>query len=103
MFWDTRSGKSPVLKGLNIHKDDINTVDWNKIDQNYVVTGSSDCKACLIDIRKLTSSTDNNSSKAIVRELVGHTNSINVVRFSPFSSDYIATSGECLIIWDLKN
>ena len=25
-----------------------------------------------------------------------------MVRFSPFSKDYVATAGECLIIWDMK-
>lgn len=42
LFWDIRSGKVPVTKANNIHKDDINAVDWSRIDSNYIATGSSD-------------------------------------------------------------
>ena len=60
----------------------------------------------IIDIRKLTSdATVADKTKlcpAVVRQLSGHTNSINVVRFSPFSKDYLASSGDSLVIWDLK-
>lgn len=61
------------MKGLGIHKDDINSVDWSKVDQNYVVTGSTDCKACIVDIRKLSQDgISNNRSQYVVKELVGH-------------------------------
>lgn len=65
-------------------------------------------KASILDIRKLNSSGNQQPSSkdqlcpAVVRQLEGHTSSINVVRFSPHSIDYLASSGECLIIWDLK-
>ena len=46
---------NPILKLLNVHSDDINTVDWSKINPNLVATGSNDNKVCVIDIRKLSS------------------------------------------------
>ena len=51
LFWDVRTGSNkPVNKALQAHFDDINTVDWCKIDQNYIATGSNDKKVSLIDI-----------------------------------------------------
>ena len=38
-----------------MHKDDINTVDWSKVNTNLIATGSNDNKVCVIDIRKLSS------------------------------------------------
>lgn len=106
LFWDVRSGSNiPVNKALQAHFDDINTVDWCKVDSNYVATGSNDLKVSIIDIRKLTSEVVPDKTKlcpAVVRQLIGHTASINVVRFSPHSKDLLASSGDSMIIWDLK-
>eukprot|EP00347_Sterkiella_histriomuscorum_P008918 403343245 len=114
LFWDLRvgslsnkGGQKPVQKAVRVHQDDINTVDWSKVDCNLVATGSNDKKVVLIDIRKLTQESNEHSGTApcpaIVRTLEGHQSSINVVRFSPFSADYIASSSEALFIWDLRN
>lgn len=35
----------------NIHKQDINCVDWSEINLNYIMTGSSDESAKIIDLR----------------------------------------------------
>ena len=29
LFWDIRSGNKPVNKALQVHFDDINSVDWS--------------------------------------------------------------------------
>jgi WD40 repeat protein len=43
LFWDIRANSNkPVAKALQAHFDDINTVDWCKLDQNYIATGSND-------------------------------------------------------------
>ncbi len=54
LFWDIRASKKPVNKALQVHFDDINTVDWSKTDPNYIATGSNDMKVSLLDVRKLT-------------------------------------------------
>ena len=47
---------NPTFKLLNVHKDDINTIDWSILNPNLIATGSNDLKVCVIDIRKLSSS-----------------------------------------------
>jgi len=43
LFWDIRTNSNkPVAKALQAHFDDINTVDWCKLDQSYIATGSND-------------------------------------------------------------
>mmetsp|Transcript_43529 Transcript_43529/g.42011 ORF Transcript_43529/g.42011 Transcript_43529/m.42011 type:complete len:99 (-) Transcript_43529:178-474(-) len=84
------------MKLQNLHKVDINSVDWSNCDSNYVVTGSTDKNVHIVDIRKT-------GSDSVVRKLSYHQNSINVVKFSPFSKDFVASSGDKLLIWDLKD
>ena len=55
LFWDVRSNKNPTMGIQNLHTDDINSVDWSKLDHNYVISGSSDRTAAIVDIRKLAS------------------------------------------------
>ena len=109
LFWDIRTGSNkPVARALQAHYDDINTVDWCKLDQNYIATGSNDKIVNILDIRKLSIdgssglSDKNQICPAVVRQLVGHISSINVVRFSPFSKDHVASSDDNLIFWDLN-
>ena len=45
---------NPTFKLLNVHKDDINTIDWSTLNPNLIATGSNDLKVCVIDIRKLS-------------------------------------------------
>jgi WD40 repeat protein len=44
LFWDLRTGFSPVSEITDAHSSDINTVDWSCIDLNLVATGSNDTK-----------------------------------------------------------
>ena len=37
-----------------MHTDDINAVDWNMKNENYLATGSSDGSCCIIDRRNLS-------------------------------------------------
>lgn len=48
-FWYKYYNNLIKLKGL--HNDDINCVDWNVLNENYIATGSSDGTANIIDIR----------------------------------------------------
>ncbi len=107
LFWDVRAGsQKPVARALQAHFDDINTVDWCKHDANYVASGSNDKTVSILDIRRLSSDTLSDKTQlcpAVVRRLAGgHCSSINVVRFSAHSKDYIASSGDALVIWDLN-
>ena len=101
---------SPIFKLLNMHKDDINTVDWSKVNTNLIATGSNDNKVCVIDIRKLSNdSLDISSLSAadfgrspIVKTFIGHTEPILSVRFCPFNERFLLSSAESVKIWDLE-
>lgn len=60
----------------------------------------------ILDLRKLTADPPEDKGQlcpAVVRQLKGgHSSSINVVRFKAHSKDYIASSGDALVIWDLN-
>jgi WD40 repeat protein len=70
LFWDIRTGSNkPVAKALQAHFDDINTVDWCRLDQNYIATGSNDQKVSVLDIRKLSSEANSRSALADKNQL----------------------------------
>lgn len=86
-----------------MHHDDINAVDWSEKNPNLVVTGSNDNRVCLLDIRKLSdSSSASGGQSAVINVFKGHTEPIQSVQFSPFSSRFLASSAESLKIWDLQ-
>jgi WD40 repeat protein len=93
-----------------MHKDDINTVDWSKVNTNLIATGSNDKKVCVIDIRKLSNdSLDISSLSAadfgrspIVKTFEGHTEHVLSVRFCPFNARFLLSSAESVKIWDLE-
>lgn len=53
LFWDIASGKA--FKTINEHKDKVQTVKWNKIEDNVLVSGSYDKTIKLFDVRDNTS------------------------------------------------
>ena len=52
IFWDLRIGTSPVIRLKDVHKSDINTVDWSALNPNLLATGSEDTVVKIIDIRR---------------------------------------------------
>ena len=53
IFWDLRISNQKVSEINSVHTDDINAVDWNIKNDNYICTGSEDSTATIIDIRVL--------------------------------------------------
>jgi len=92
LFWDTRSGTKPTLKIENIHTDDINWIDWNKFNENLLLTGSSDFTVSVVDIRNCKP----------IKQFDQHKSSINYVKWSPFKEHMFASSGTSLMLWNLK-
>ncbi|CAI2367505.1 unnamed protein product [Moneuplotes crassus] len=92
MLWDTKSGCSPVMKIDEIHSDDINCVDWNPHDHNLLLAGSSDHSVSLIDIR----------NGKCINYFDQHKSEVSYVQWSPFKENIFASSGDSLMIWDLK-
>jgi len=58
LFWDLRQPNAPVIRLREVHKSDINTVDWCALNDNYVSTGSNDTLVKLIDTRRAISQSD---------------------------------------------
>ena len=93
-----------------MHKDDINTVDWSKVNTNLVATGSNDNRVQVLDVRKLSDSnldlnslaSSDQSRNPIVNTFQGHTEPILSVRFCPFDSRFLLSSAESVKIWDLQ-
>lgn len=94
-----------------MHKDDINTVDWSKVNPNLIATGSNDNKVCVIDIRKLSNENldiqsltpaEKSHLNPIVKTFEGHTEPILSVRFCPFDARFLLSSAESVKIWDLQ-
>jgi WD40 repeat protein len=101
-----------VIRLTEVHKSDINTVDWSAQDENYVATGSNDTLVKLIDTRRLSSQFDAAASQAnksgsgqspIVGTLHKHKSKVQTVKFCNSSSQYLASSGDSLIFWDIKD
>jgi len=100
----------PVNKLLNVHMDDINTVDWSRINLNLIATGSNNKKVCVIDIRKLSTHSldvasltlpEQNSLSPVINTFEGHTEPILSVRFCPFDGRFLLSSAESVKIWDM--
>ena len=83
-----------------MHHSDINTVDWSPQNEHLLATGSNDTTVKIIDLRKLPS--DPMASTPILNTLRGHRAKVQTVKFSPFSSRYVASSGDSLILWDIE-
>jgi WD40 repeat protein len=102
IFWDLRQGMQPVLKLKDVHKSDINTIDWCSKNDNLIATGSNDTLVKILDVRKAYSLLDDlQSINPIINTLHKHQSKVHVVKFAPFSSKYLASSGDSLIFWDL--
>ena len=41
-----------MIRLKEVHKSDINTVDWSPLNDNLIATGSEDTLVKIIDVRK---------------------------------------------------
>ncbi|KAG0454516.1 hypothetical protein HPP92_023808 [Vanilla planifolia] len=82
-LWDERSGK--ISGSWNLHKDRINTVDFNPENLNLMATSSTDGTACIWDLRSIKKY----QSKQL--KMVQHKRAVHSAYFSP-SGVYLATT-----------
>lgn len=85
-----------MVKLKEVHKSDINTVDWSPLNTNLIATGSEDTLVKVLDLRKA-----NGKENPIIRSLQKHSSKVQGVKFCPFNSRYLASSGDSLIFWDI--
>ncbi|KAH9627056.1 hypothetical protein KSS87_023744 [Heliosperma pusillum] len=83
-LYDGRAGK--IANSWLLHKDRINSIDFNPSNTYVVATASSDCQACLWDLRKM----NNQHLVCKAFKTFTHKSSIHSAYFSP--------SGSCLAI-----
>ena len=108
VFWDLRVGTKPTLTLQEVHKSDINTVDWSSQNDNLLATGSNDTLVKILDIRKAynligsASPKVNSSQSPIIQTLHKHQSKVHVVKFANFSRHYLASCGDSLLFWDLS-
>ena len=101
LIWDLRAGLEPVITMKEVHSSDINCVDWCSTNDNLIATGSNDTFVKILDVRRALEY-DQNKQQPVVKTLRKHKAQVQTVKFSDFSPQYLASSGDTLIFWDLK-
>ena len=111
LIWDLRERSSePIMSLKDLHSSDINTVDWSSCNESLIATGSNDTLVKIVDLRKFQTNHLTNaaglrasSDSPIVNILKKHNSKVQTVKFCPFSSRYLASSGDSIVLWDLES
>ena len=83
-------------------------MDWSCCDENLLATGSNDTFVKVLDLRRASNLLGTSPAKVpahlspVVATLHKHQSKVHMVKFASFSSRYLASSGDSLIFWDLK-
>jgi len=124
ILWDTRlSGNRPSMRIHTMHTDDVNAVHWNGVNDNLIITGSSDHTVKLIDLRRIakcdsfmraydSSSTraaslrshhsTSNQSAAVVHTFYGHKGNVTNVQWHSNGTHFASGSDDGdLCIWSI--
>jgi len=104
LFWDTRSGTSPVTAVTKAHDShDIHTVDWSGLSEHLLVTGAADGSLKVWDRRKLSYG-GGNGGKDVLKVFSFHTDAIMRVEWHPTAQGVLASGGEdhLVVVWDLN-
>jgi peroxin-7 len=91
-LWDTNVPES--ISTWRAHDFEVLSMDWNKYNNNEIVTASVDKSLRFWDIRKLDT---------FVSALHGHTYAVRRVRYSPHSANILASASYDMHvnIWDV--
>ena len=81
-----------------VHKSDINTVDWSSFNEYLLATGSTDKLVKLLDLRRAYQ-----AQVPVIGCLHKHQSDVRQVKFSNFDSRYLASSGDSLVFWDISS
>lgn len=93
--WDLRiEGNKQAFEMQDVHLDDINCVDWNTLDENYIATGSNDSSSVIIDLRM---------RKEIQRfKMIEEKMPIQCIKFSNFNKNILGIASDSLHIYDIN-
>ncbi|KAI3898062.1 hypothetical protein MKW92_002359 [Papaver armeniacum] len=98
ILWDARTGTSPTVKVEKAHNADLHCVDWNRHDENLILTGSADNSVRMFDRRNLTA----DGVGAPVYKFEGHKAAVLCVQWCPDKASVFGSAAEdgFLNVWD---
>lgn len=99
-IFDLRT-QSAVSSYKNSGTEGINCVSFSPFSSNLVATGNTNSNICLFDLRKMSSNPE--QSNGLLHTMMGHSDSITSLEFSPHKDGIIASGSQDrrVIIWDL--
>ncbi|ODV77168.1 histone acetyltransferase subunit [Suhomyces tanzawaensis NRRL Y-17324] len=100
-IYDARTPQTPILKHYNEESKGINSIAFSPFSHNLVAVGNANSNICLLDLRRLVNK--DKSSEGLLHTMMGHSDSITCLEFSPHKDGIIASGSQDrrLIIWDL--
>lgn len=100
-IFDIRTPGDPVNTFYNHESKGINSLSFSPFAKDLVAIGNTNSNISLIDLRK--TSTKKNSSSGLLHTMMGHSDSITSLEFSPHTDGIIASGSQDrrLILWDL--
>ncbi|XP_026447324.1 WD-40 repeat-containing protein MSI4-like [Papaver somniferum] len=98
ILWDARTGTSPTVKVEKAHNADLHCVDWNRHDENLILTGSADNSVRMFDRRNLTA----DGVGAPIYKFEGHKAAVLCVQWCPDKASVFGSAAEdgFLNVWD---
>lgn len=100
-LFDIRTPNEPVSKFYHPESEGINSLSFSPFSQYLVATGNANSNISLLDTRKL--STKSGVSDGLLHTMMGHSDSITSLEFSPHKDGMLASGSQDrrLILWDL--
>ncbi|KAI3941916.1 hypothetical protein MKW98_009126 [Papaver atlanticum] len=98
ILWDARTGTSPTVKVEKAHNADLHCVDWNRHDENLILTGSADNSVRMFDRRNLTA----DGVGSPIYKFEGHKAAVLCVQWCPDKASVFGSAAEdgFLNVWD---
>lgn len=100
-LFDIRIPDEPVSRFYHPESEGINSLSFSPFSQYLVATGNTNSNISLLDTRKL--STKSRVSDGLLHTMMGHSDSITSLEFSPHKDGILASGSQDrrLILWDL--
>lgn len=100
-LFDIRTPGDPVSRFYHPESEGINSLSFSPFSQYLVATGNANSNISLLDTRKL--STKPGVSNGLLHTMMGHSDSITSLEFSPHKDGMLASGSQDrrLILWDL--
>lgn len=103
-IYDLREGNKSVLNFYNKDSKGINTLSFSPYSANLIGIGNADSNINLLDMRKLSSVDETSSTSGLLHTMMGHSDAITTIEFSPHQDGIIASGSQDrrVMLWDLS-